>query len=255
MKKFIITILLLNLTKIVLAEKAIDIIIDDERPKTFVNVSQVIPEIQLDMRYYTNHNFVGRPINGYNAPICLLTKQAANKLKLVENQLLPMGLTLKVYDCYRPQMAVDDFANWAAQTNQTQMQKEFYSTVDKANLFKQNYIAYRSGHSRGSTVDLTIVPLNSKIPKYSGKQLDCNNELPENRVDDNSLNFGTGFDCFSPLSHPANLELSPQVRANRLLLKNLMNQAGFKGLDEEWWHFTLKNEPYPTTYFNFSVEE
>ncbi|MBY0378901.1 MAG: M15 family metallopeptidase [Burkholderiales bacterium] len=226
----------------------------DIRPTNFVNIKKIIPQIELDMRYYTAHNFVGRRIVGYKAPVCLLTLPAAMALKTVENKLLPFGMTLKVYDCYRPQMAVNDFANWATQINNISMRKEFYPTVDKKNLFKDGYILYRSGHTRGSTMDLTIVPLNSKIPIYNPnvKQIACT-APQDQRTPDNSLDFGTGYDCFSEASHPDYQQLTSQQKANRLLLQTLMKQAGFKGLDTEWWHFTLINELYPDTYFNFPV--
>ena len=165
-----------------------------------------------------------------------------------------MGLTLKVYDCYRPQRAVDDFARWAKDLSSTKMRTEFYPQVEKSQLFNEGYIAYRSGHSRGSTVDLTIVPAGSQIPAYDQrrKQISCTAPASQ-RAPDNSLDFGTGYDCFSPLSHPDSQEVSPQQRANRLLLQSLMVQAGFKPLDTEWWHFTLAGEPYPDTYFDFPV--
>ncbi len=135
------------------------------------------------------------------------------------------------------------------------MRTEFYPTVDKKNLFSYGYIAYQSGHSRGSTLDLTIVPLNSKIPAYDLKlkQISCT-ASQQKRLPDNSLDFGTGFDCFSPVAHPDYQQLSPQVKANRLLLQTIMKKAGFKPLDTEWWHFTLVNEPYPDTYFDFPVK-
>lgn len=232
--------------------EGVDII--KERPEGFVDVVQVIPQLQLDMRYYKDNNFVGRRVKGYNAPVCLLTKQAAQALNTVVEQLLPMGLTLKVYDCYRPQSAVNDFAEWATQLQHTEKRAEFYPTVDKKNLFSDGYIAYRSGHSRGSTVDVTIVPLYSPIPKYNlhAKQVECTAPQAQ-RSPDNTLDFGTGFDCFSPVSHPSYQALSPQIKANRLLLITLMKQAGFKVLDTEWWHFSLVNEPYPNTYFDFPV--
>ncbi|MFK0380185.1 M15 family metallopeptidase [Pandoraea sp. NPDC090278] len=229
---------------------------DDHRPKDFVNLNAIAPEIQHDLRYFYDHNFVGRRIDGYNAPVCLLTGQAAQALKSVEDHLLPMGLTLKVYDCYRPQSAVDDFARWAKNLHSMKMRTEFYPEVKKDQLFNDGYIAYRSGHSRGSTVDLTIVPAGSKIPTYDPKrrQINCTSPATQ-RAPDNSLDFGTGFDCFSPLSHPDSQDVSPQQRANRLLLQSLMVQAGFKPLDTEWWHFTLEKEPYPDIYFNFPVED
>ncbi|MFN8770462.1 MAG: M15 family metallopeptidase [Neisseriaceae bacterium] len=226
-----------------------------KRPDNFVNVKEVIPQMQMDIRYYTNHNFVGRRINGYLAPVCLLTKQSANALKVVEDKLLAMGLTLKAYDCYRPQRAVDDFVNWAKQLNNTTMKAEFYPTVDKNDLFKDGYIASPSSHSRGSTLDLTIVPVTSLTPLFAkgSKLVSCT--APYNkRFPDNGLDFGTGFDCFSPVAHPDYQDISAQAKANRLLLQSLMKQAGFKPLDTEWWHFTLVNEPYPNTYFDFPVQ-
>lgn len=228
---------------------------EKRRPADFVDVEQVIPRIQTDMRYFSKHNFVGRQINGYFAPTCLLTKQAANELKSVVDQLLPMGLTLKVYDCYRPQTAVNDFAQWATELNNTSMRAEFYPVIEKHRLFNEHYIAYHSGHSRGSTVDLTIVPSGSTIPVYdeTHQLVSCTAPRSE-RFPDNSLDFGTGFDCFSELSHPDNQGVSAQARANRLLLRTLMVQAGFTPLSTEWWHFTLSPEPYPNTYFDFPVE-
>lgn len=230
--------------------------VETQRPADFVNVQKTSPHIQTEMRYFTPHNFVGRKINGYHAPVCLLTKPAAQALQSVVERLLPMGLTLKVYDCYRPQTAVNDFAAWAKDLNDTKMRTEFYPTVDKTRLFDEGYIAYRSGHSRGSTVDLTIVPLGSQIPAYDPKHkpATCTAPTPQ-RVPDNSLDFGTGFDCFSPVSHPDDQSVSAQQRANRLLLQSMMEQAGFKRLDTEWWHFTLVNEPYPSTYFDFPVQD
>ncbi|MCE3268774.1 MAG: D-alanyl-D-alanine dipeptidase [Burkholderiales bacterium] len=227
----------------------------ESSPKTFINLKQFIPQVQTDIRYYGQHNFVGRPVKGYEQPVCLLTKPAAIALKAAEKKLLGMGLTFKVYDCYRPQRAVNDFVNWATEINNIAMKTEFYPTIDKKNLFSDNYIAYKSGHSRGSTIDLTVVPINSKIPAYNPKikQVPCTAPVQQ-RSPDNSLDFGTGFDCFSPISHPDYQRLSPQIKANRELLKTIMKRAGFRVLDTEWWHFTLINEPYPNTYFDFPVK-
>ena len=228
----------------------------EKLPHGFINIKHVIPTIQVAVRYYTRNNFVGRRISGYQAPICLLTKQAATALKEVQNKLIPMRLSLKAYDCYRPQKAVNDFIHWAKDYNETQMKTEYYPKVNKQDLFKKGYIAYRSGHSRGSTVDLTIVPLYSDIPIYNPKREQIACTAPKIlRSPDNSLDFGTGFDCFSPVSHPNYENLSPQIKANKLLLRTLMIDAGFRPLNTEWWHFTLQKEPYPNTYFNFPVRE
>ena len=225
-----------------------------DRPSDFVDAKKVIPAIQTDMRYFTDHNFVGRKIAGYDAPTCLLTQSATNALKKVEAHLLPMGLTLKVYDCYRPQTAVNEFAKWAEDLGDTKMRAEFYPTVDKTRLLSEGYIAYQSGHSRGSTMDLTIVPLGSQLPTVNAlkMEVDCTAPAPQ-RSADNSLDFGTGYDCFSPVAHPDFQDIDAQEKANRLLLQTLMVQSGFKPFETEWWHFTLVNEPYPTTYFDFPV--
>ncbi|APC96689.1 M15 family metallopeptidase [Francisella frigiditurris] len=221
-------------------------------PDDFVNVQEVIPSIQVDMRYASDFNFVGKKIDGYNEGKCYLTDQAAEALSQVQDKLVPMGLSLKVYDCYRPQKAVDNFVKWAADTKATQMKPTFYEEVDKKNLFKDGYIAAKSGHSRGSTMDLTIVPIDSKTPEHRSKQVSCTAPYSQ-RDPDNSLDFGTGFDCFSEKSHPDYVDIPAQARANRLLLQRLMEDAGFVPLDTEWWHFTLKDEPYKDTYFNFDV--
>lgn len=247
--------LFITLIAVITFTTAQDILNVKNRPADFVDIKEVIPQVQTDMRYFSKHNFVGEKIPGYKKPVCLLTKHAANALKTVVEQLVPMGLTLKVYDCYRPQIAVDAFKRWALQLHDIRMRTEFYPHVDKQNLFKDGYIAANSGHSRGSTVDLTIVPLNSKIPPYMPKvrQVSCLSSQ-NMRAPDNSLDFGTGYDCFSPAAHPDYQNLSTQSKANRILLQILMKQAGFKPLDTEWWHFTLIDEPYPTTYFDFPVE-
>jgi len=225
-------------------------------PDTFVHIQEVIPDVLLDIRYFGEHNFLGIRVDGYLAPACILTRPAAEALARVQKDLTPFGLTLKIYDCYRPQQAVDHFVRWAKDVSDTKTKKEFYPTVDKRNLFRDGYIAERSGHSRGSTVDLTIVPLPAPIqPVYqTGEALkECH--LPAGvRFADNSLDMGTGFDCFGEMSHPENRNIGPQQRSNRLLLKTLMAKYGFRNLPEEWWHFTLNHEPYPGTYFNFPVK-
>jgi len=228
----------------------------DNIPKGFVDIKEMIPQIQLDIRYFGSHNFVGERVDGYLAPKCLLTKEAAEALSNVQKDLVQYSLTLKIYDCYRPQRAVDHFVRWAKETDNIKTRKEFYPIVDKRNLFKDGYIDSKSGHSRGSTVDLTIVPLPAPLQgKYMPGQKLRECYLPVNkRFRDNSIDMGTGFDCFHELSHTANKNIGYQQKINRLLLKTLMEKHGFKNYDLEWWHYTLKNEPYPDTYFDFPVE-
>ncbi len=228
----------------------------NKMPDNFVDIKTVIPEVQLDIRYFGPHNFLGEKVDGYLSPKCLLTKEAAMALFNVQKDLEKFSLTLKIYDCYRPQNAVNHFVRWAKDIDDTKTRKEFYPTVNKRNLFKDGYIADKSSHSRGSTVDLTIVPLPvGPQEKYNpGQELhEC--YLPQDkRFGDNSIDMGTGFDCFHELSHTENKNITPQQRINRMLLKTLMEKHGFKNYDLEWWHYTLKNEPYPDTYFNFPIE-
>jgi D-alanyl-D-alanine dipeptidase len=221
----------------------------------FVDIQNVIPDIVLDIRYFSDHNFLGRPVEGYLAPKCYLTKAAADSLAKVQKELRKFSLSLKIYDGYRPQRAVDDFVNWAKDLSDTLTRKEFYPTVLKVNLFVDGYIADKSSHSRGSTVDLTIVP----IPLPPQPDFDFNNQCEcfesiEKRFLDNSVDMGSGFDCFHPISKTDNLDILAQQRANRLLLKTLMEKYGFRNYELEWWHYTLKNEPFPGTYFNFEIK-
>ena len=225
-------------------------------PSDFVDLHGVIPSIVPDIRYYTAHNFVGERVDGYNTPKCIITKKAADALAGVQKELMAAGLSLKVYDCYRPQRAVSHFVRWAKDAGDTKTKKEFYPTIDKRNLFRDGYIAERSGHSRGSTIDLTIVPM--PVPaqeRYVPGQALHECYLPaERRFKDNGIDMGTGFDCFHELSHTANREIGDTQRMGRLLLKTLMEKYGFVNYDREWWHYTLKNEPYPDTYFDFVIE-
>jgi D-alanyl-D-alanine dipeptidase len=182
-----------------------------------------------------------------------VTREAAGALAQVQEDLRPFGLGLMTFDCYRPQRAVDDFVAWAADPDDTRMKAEFYPAVEKAELFREGYIAERSGHSRGSTVDLTIVPLGVAPREQDAEEaVDC--RLPaDGRSDPYSVDMGTAYDCFDPLSHTANPAISAGARRNRLLLKTLMERHGFTNYALEWWHFTLSNEPYPGRYFDVPV--
>lgn len=254
--KFKLPFCLLLITAMLLIVSPASSLCADRMPDTFIYIEDITPDVLLDIRYFGEHNFLGTRVEGYLAPKCILTRQAAGALAGVQKDLAPFSMTLKIYDCYRPQQAVDHFVRWARDINDTKTKKEFYPTVDKRNLFRDGYIAERSSHSRGSTVDLTIVPLSAPIqPPYTEGQSLTECYLPAGvRFADNSLDMGTGFDCFHELSHPENKNLGPQQRSYRLLLKTLMEKHGFRNYDKEWWHFTLVNEPYPETYFNFPVK-
>ena len=225
-------------------------------PESFVNVKGVTPSIQLDIRYYGSHNFVGERIDGYNAPKCLLTREAAAALAKVQKELEASSLSLKVYDCYRPQRAVNHFVRWAKDTKDIKTKEEFYPTMEKLDLLRGVYIDTRSGHSRGSAVDITIVPIPmpAQAMYMPGEKLYACYLPVEKRFKDNSIDMGTGFDCFHKSSHTANREAGRAQHNNRLLLKTLMEKHGFRNYEKEWWHFTLKDEPFPETYFDFVIE-
>ena len=201
-------------------------------PDGFVVVSDWIPDVMLEVRYYSTYNFVGTKIDGYDAPIAILTREAADALKQVSEELSLKGYRLKIYDAYRPQCAVDHFKRWAEDMDDTLMKDYFYPHVDKKDLFHQGYIASRSGHSRGSTVDLTLFDMRT------GKDVD----------------MGGTFDYFGMQSHADySKTLTEEQISNRQLLRDAMRSHGFRGISTEWWHFTLQDEPYPDQYFNFPV--
>ncbi len=224
-------------------------------PSGFVYLKDVDPSILQDIRYSTYHNFVGRPIQGYEAAECILTKPAAKALHKVQEELLKSNLSLKVYDCYRPQMAVDDFIAWSAVKGDQITKAEFYPQVDKADLFKLGYVAAKSSHSRGSTMDLTIVPIPTlqEATYHRGQKLVSCYAAYHDRFQDNSIDMGTGFDCMDERAHPDNIMVGVVAYQHRMILQQLMLKYGFNPYPYEWWHFTLKDEPYPNTYFNFPI--
>ena len=211
----------------------------------FVNLTDVIPDAILEIRYYGTYNFVGDRIEGYLQPTALLTRRAADSLKAVSDDVIRQGYRLKIYDAYRPQSAVTHFVRWAADTTDIRMKDYFYPDLDKAVLFEQEYIMEKSGHTRGSTVDLTLFDMKTE------KELD----------------MGGTFDWFGEESHPdfggnpvtytytEDGPLTEEQFRNRMILRAAMLRHGFRPLDSEWWHFTLADEPYPDTYFNFPVTE
>ena len=197
----------------------------------FVLLADAVPDAILEIRYYSTYNFVGDRIDGYEEPIALLTKEAAAALRAVSDDLVRQGYRLKIYDAYRPQMAVSHFMRWALDFGDVRMKPYFYPELEKDVLFPLGYIAEHSGHSRGSTVDLTLFDMTT-----------------EKEVD-----MGGTFDYFGELRHPDYTDITPEQYANRMLLREAMIRHGFRPLVEEWWHFTLDTEPYPDTYFTFPV--
>ena len=199
----------------------------------FVNVAEFISDVDTDIRYCSDFNFVGTRIDFYLAPIAYLTKEAAYALKGVSDCLRKEGYRIKIYDAYRPQTAVNHFKRWAEDLDATEMKRYFYPDVDKSEMFKRGYLAQKSDHSRGSSVDLTLVDIKS------GQEVD----------------MGSGFDFFGEISHSYQTSgLTQSQIDNRCILRDAMIQNGFRPLEEEWWHFTLENEPYPDTYFDFPIK-
>ena len=206
---------------------------DTEDASQFVMLADAVPDAILEIRYFGTYNFVGTRIDGYLEPTALLTREAADSLQAVSKDVMALGYRLKIYDAYRPQKAVDHFVRWAANIPDTLMKPYFYPDLDKSVLFAKGYIAKKSGHTRGSTVDLTLFDMNT-----------------EKEVD-----MGGTFDWFGPESHPDFRGITPAQFANRMILRRAMMRHGFKPISSEWWHFTLKNEPFPNTYFTFPVKQ
>ena len=201
-------------------------------PNGFSYLKNIAPSIQKELRYCTNNNFIGIPINGYQENTIITTTLTAKALKKTQTKLLEKGLSLKIFDAYRPQTAVNHFVKWARVIGDTLMKHQYYPTINKKHLFKQGYISSKSGHSRGSTVDLTIIDLKTN------KELD----------------MGSPYDFFGISSHVNYQKLTKNQKENRQLLQKIMRDSNFRPYSKEWWHFTLRNEPFPKTHFNFPVK-
>ena len=203
-----------------------------ELPWDFVSLSEGIPEVMLDIRYYSTFNFIGDRINGYERPAAYLTIPAAAALKKVCEECLSRGYRVKIFDAYRPQRAVEHFMSWSKDLEDLRMKKYFYPDLTKDQIIIEGYVLERSGHSRGSTIDLTLFDMDS------GRDLD----------------MGGTFDFFGKESHPDFKGVTSEQHANRMFLRSVMAKQGFDPVDNEWWHFTLRDEPYPDTYFDFPVK-
>ena len=207
-------------------------VVSQHKPDDFVYLLDLEPSIKIELRYFSNNNFIGQPIDGYHRSTIIVSKPTALALQKVQNDLEKKGLGLKIFDAYRPQQAVNHFVRWAKVLNDTLMKQSYYPDVPKSELFKRGYIASKSGHSRGSTVDLTLI------------DLDTGNEL----------NMGSPYDFFGVQSHPFYKKITDKQRKNRMLLRRVMLKNGFKPYENEWWHFTLRDEPFPNQYFDFPVK-
>ena len=208
------------------------ILLGQNLPKGFVYLSTIDSTIQKELRYFSSYNFIGKPIDGYINDTLIISAKAAIQLKKAQQVLLKKGLSLKIYDAYRPQQAVNHFVRWAKVLNDTVQKQVYYPKVNKKDLFKAGFIASKSGHTRGSTADLTLVDLSTN------KELD----------------MGSPYYFFGEESHPLYKGITQKQQANRRLLRAIMLANNFKPYANEWWHFTLKEEPFPNTYFNFAIE-
>ena len=211
-------------------------------PEGFVYLRDIVPDIQQDMRYATRHNFMRKRLPGYGAGECVLTEMAAKALGRVQNAAVSVGYTLVVFDCYRPQSAVDAMVDWVRQGKGTD--PDYFPNVPRSELIRQGYIGAKSSHARGSTVDLGLDLLDDHQPESRGV---CR------RKDRGTVDFGTPFDCFDPASRTASRAVSQQAQSYRQILVDLMRKGGFKNYAGEWWHFTLQGEPFPSTSFDFEI--
>ncbi len=214
------------------AANTVDTTVSEASKNGFVVLTDVVPDAILEIRYFSTFNFMGVRVDGYNAPIAYLTKEAADSLKAVSDDVKAMGYRLKIFDAYRPQCAVDHFVRWSHEASDTLMKRYFYPDIDKPRLFEEGYIAKKSRHTCGSTIDLTLFDMNT-----------------EKEVD-----MGSPFDWLGEESHPDYAGVTPEQHKNRMILRDAMLRHGFRGISTEWWHFVLKNEPYPDTYFTFVIE-
>ena len=200
-------------------------------PSGFVLLSDYVPDIVQEIRYFSTYNFIGDRIDGYEEPCAIMTIEAARALKSVSNEANVQGFRLKIFDAYRPACAVRHFVRWGIEDMDLRMKPFFYPEVEKQELFSRGYVAGKSSHSRGSTVDLTLLDM------QTGQEVD----------------MGSPFDFFDECSHPDYRGVTDEQYENRMFLQKAMVRNGFEPIDCEWWHFTLRDEPYPDIYFEFPV--
>lgn len=228
------------------------------RSKGFVYLDEIDPSILVSLRYGTDENFVGKPVDGYKKSRVIVTKQTAEALQKVQKELKKDGYCLVVYDAYRPQQAVNHFIRWSEDTHDQLKKDHYYPHIDKANVFDLGYVGKRSGHSRGSTIDLTLIKAGKVPHPIQVKDRILKNNVVIKFLDDGTMDMGSSFDLFDSASHTENDRIDEQSKKNRAYLKNVMGKFGFKNYEKEWWHFTLIGEPHPanqdSSYFDFDIE-
>lgn len=230
----------------------------EAREEGFTYLHEIDPTILVSLRYNSDENFVAIPVRGYKKSVLILTKQAALALKKVQEEVRKDGFSLVVYDAYRPEQAVNNFMIWSEDILDQTKKAHYYPRVDKARVFELGYVAKRSGHSRGSTVDLTLIKLGNSLHPIQERERTLLDGFTITLLDDGTLDMGSSFDLFDIASHYENAVIPEPYKSRRTYLKNAMEKYGFKNYSEEWWHFTLRNEPYPadqdSSYFNFAIE-
>jgi D-alanyl-D-alanine dipeptidase len=235
------------------------ILSNEARSKGFIYLDEVDPTIRISPRYASSENFVGTSVDGYTIQDhIVLTKVAADALKQVQDAVKKDGYSLVVYDAYRPQRAVDHFMRWSKDTRDQAKKTQYYPSVNKADVFELGYVAERSGHSRGSTVDLTLIKDNDSLHDLVVKARKLENGETIEFLDDGTIDMGASFDLFDEASWYESKQIDPTCKAMRAYLRIMMKKHGFRSSEQEWWHFTLNNEPYPagqdSSYFNFPIE-
>ena len=228
------------------------------RAKSFVYLEEVDPTIAVSLRYSTTENFLATPVDGYKKPKLMLTKAAAQALKQVQADVKKDGFSLVIYDAYRPQQAVDHFIRWADNAKDQVKKAQYYPRVDKEKVFELGYVGKKSSHSRGSTLDLTLIKVGKALHAIQEQKRTLRDGYTITFLDDGTVDMGSSFDLFDPASHFENNLIEKRFHERRTYLKTIMEKHGFKPYENEWWHFTLKNEPYPadqeSSYFNFAIE-
>lgn len=223
-------------------------------PKGFVYLKDVDPTIIVHLSYITEENFIGKPLDGYKKNVAILTREAAEALSSVQKEVQKDGYSLVIYDAYRPQKTVDQFVVWSNDFKDQKMKPSYYPRVEKKDLFRLEYMGEKSSHTRGSTVDLSLIPLGEKIRPIKKEKRQLKDGFEVLYLDDGTVDMETSFDLFDEASHPGTSLVGEEALALRQYLQDTMEAHGFVIYPSEWWHFTLKNEPFPDTYFNFDIE-
>ncbi len=228
------------------------------RDKGFVYLHEVDPTIKVSLRYFTPENFVGRRVDGYKKPVVIMTKKAAQALSEVQKSVKKDGYCLVVYDAYRPQQAVNHFVRWGKDIDDKLKKGHYYPRIEKDQVFELDYVAKKSGHSRGSTVDLTIIKDGEAVQEIQEEERHLCDGCVIKFLNDGTIDMGSSFDLFDEASHTHNNLIDSKSQERRNYLKKVMEDHGFKNYDCEWWHYTLKNEPFPAdkdeSYFDFPIE-